>query len=180
VALKPVPGRGVFEWFRVGYDYLPGVMQEQRAECGLACIGLVLHMKDHKEAGMMTIEKLRERSRALPLGYDPLNGTSPDNLVSMLHSYGYKKSRTGCYPQIRKMLRMTSLDLPLIVSVYFPEKHFVVACGYRSETKEYLFSDPAYGVGTMKLEGHKLHENFYRYAIPGQDGGLRGFYITVQ
>lgn len=181
MALQPVPGRGVFEWIRVGYDYLPGVQQEQQWECGPACIGILLHMKDHPAAGMITLEALRTKSRTFPGGYEPGRGVEPGNLVAMLHYYGFRKSRAGRYPQIRKMLRETSTDFPLIVATYFPQKHFVVSCGYDKAREEYLFSDPAHGVGAVRLLSDRdIGPNMYRYPVPNQRAYLRGFFVTVQ
>lgn len=79
--------------------------------------------------------------------------------------YGYKNTTLHTAPSIMPLLGLTSIARPIIVAVEFPNvcRHFVVACGHQQLRRprrfstdepvvdEYLFSDPAHGVGWLRL-----------------------------
>jgi hypothetical protein len=119
-------------------------------------------------------------------------GSTLMNMEKLLKlSYGYKDTVLHKGPSIMTVLGLTSIARPLIVAVAFPNvgRHFVVACGHQRvhqqprrpkrfptddpRVEEYLFSDPAHGIGWLRLDKDEVYE-----PQPGVKGRLTDEFIS--
>jgi len=114
-------------------------------------------------------------------------GSSLANLEQMLNGYGCQDTTLHWVPSLMPLLGLTSIARPLIVAIRWRPngRHFVVVCGHRQLRRprrlatdnpmidEYLFSDPAYGVGWLTVTSNQVY-------VPqsGIEGDLTGDYLS--
>jgi ATP-binding cassette subfamily B protein RaxB len=109
---------------------LPSILQTEAAECGLACLGMVVSFHGYKT----DLPALRQRFSV------SLKGTTLDSLIQMAHSL-----KLGTRPVKLDIDALGQLALPCILHWNF--NHFVVL--QKISGNNVTIQDPAFGVRTV-------------------------------